>query len=90
MAERPTIHIEAVQFTPGLEPVNIHCSVGGVPMIVSTTQKELGWTTDDPEIVAAAEAGVAERLGATLKVKLPDPPKIEPGEVIPQPEVPAP
>ena len=75
--ETPFIHVEAVTFTPGCEPVNIHCSIGGVPMIVHTTQKDLGWSTDDPEIVAAAEAGVKKRLGAPLKVKLPEQPKVE-------------
>lgn len=78
----PTIHIEAVQFTPGLEPVNIHCDINGSHFIVSTTQTALGWLTDDPEVVAAAEAGAKKRFGAALKVKLPEPPAIEPGEVL--------
>lgn len=71
--DTPTIHIESVQFTPGREPVNIFCDVNGVALIVSTTQTELGWQTGDPEVVATAEAGVKKKLGAALKVKLPEP-----------------
>jgi hypothetical protein len=78
--ETPTIHIEAVQFTPGCEPVLIHCNVNGVAMIVHTTQTELGWPTDDPEVVASAEAGIKKKIGASLKVKLPEKPPAKPPE----------
>lgn len=84
--ETPTIHIEATQYTAGREPVLSHWAIGEIRGICHSTQTSLAerhlgrklqptearvW--GDDEVIADVEADVKKKVGAALKVKLPEP-----------------
>jgi len=95
----PVIHIESMQFTPGLEPTLSHYIGVGVtkgPLSTSSphhpTRADLvaidpavadAFDTIEKALIVSIERELAES-GIVATVQLPEPPKVEPGEVIPQ------